>query len=124
MTLKVKDTYFPTQNVMVYTGKIGGKTTNKNKLFLGRLIDLPTLPKNKRFNLRVRGSDSEGNRYMPLQCHARTDGAGDLHIHKKYAPQIDHAASIEPDNPHPKPPQQLPKPKHLALVINNIVNRK
>jgi len=116
--LKLKDTYFLTQNCLIYIGKADGKITDKNKMFLGKLRDLPTLPPNKRFNIRVRGSNEEGIRYLPLQCKGRTDGAGDLFIHPKYAPQIDNAASIEPDNPHEP---QMPKPTKLALVVNNIV---
>jgi len=115
--LKLKDTYFLTQNCLIYTGKINGKINDKNKAFLGKLRDIPALPPNKRFNIRVRGSNKEGIRYLPLQCKGRTDGAGDLFIHPRYAPEIDNALSIEPDNPHePK----MPKPTKLALVINNM----
>jgi hypothetical protein len=116
--LKLKTTYFLTQNCLIYTGKMEGKIKDKHKLYLGKLRDLPTFPPNKRFNIRVRGSDSEGNRYKPLQCKGRTDSAGDLYIHPRYKPEIDQDASIEPDNPHQP---QMPKPNHLALVINNTI---
>jgi len=101
---------------MVYKGQLAGKINDKNKLFLGKLADLPVLPKNKRFNLRIRRRDSEGNRYVPLMCHARTDGTGTLFIEDKYKPEIDRAAEIIPDEPEiPITPQ----PTKLALVINN-----
>jgi len=122
MPLKLKAAYFPTQNCLIYKGQLEGKVTNKNKVFLGKLGKLPTLPKNKRYNVRVRGSDVEGNRYLPLQCRGRTDGAGDLYIRREHAPQLDRAMSIEPDDPHAG--TVPPEPTKLSLVINNTLRRK
>jgi len=121
MPLKVIETYAPEQNCLIYTGQIQGKITDKNKLFLGKVADIPQLPKNKRFNLRIRGRDSEGNRYVPLMCHARTDGTGTLYIADKYKPEIDRALEIIPDEPEIP---VLPQPTKLALVINNTLRRR
>lgn len=123
MSLKLVDTYFPTQNCLVYTGLLAGKVSLKRKIWQGRIweLSLTKLPKNKRYNLRVRGSDEGGNRYLPLQCHCRTDGAGDLYIADKWKPQIDHYQ--EPDDPHPELEPQFPQPTKLALVINSMLNK-
>lgn len=118
MPLIVKEAYFPTQNILVYQGRLAGKINDKNKVFLGKLADLPQLKGGKRYNVRVRGSDSEGNRYLPLQCKGRTDGQGTLLIEDKYAPVLDESRNQEADNPHEPLP---PRASHLALVINNIV---
>ena len=118
MSIVVKEVYFPTQNVLVYTGRLTGKIHDKHKVFLGKLADLPQLKGGKRYNIRVRGSDSEGNRYIPLQCKGRTDGQGNLLIEDKYAPVLDESRNQEADNPHEP---LTPQPTKLALVVNNIV---
>lgn len=116
MSLIVKEVYAPTQNVLVYQGRLEGKVTDKNKIFLGKLADLPQLPGGKRYNVRVRGSDENGNRFVPLMCKARTDGRGTLLIENKYAPVLDASRDQEAESPH----QPLtPQPTKLALVINN-----
>lgn len=119
MTLKVIDTFYPTQNCLVYKGKISGKITDKNKIFLGKVAQLPTLPRNKRFNLRVRGSDAVGNRYLPVQCHARTDSAGHLYVADKHAPEID---CVSPGDQAPElTPQLLPEVSPIADAIHGIM---
>lgn len=121
MSLVVKEVYAPTQNVLVYIGRLQGKVNDKNKVFLGKLADLPQLPGGKRYNVRVRGSDEKGNRYIPLMCKGRTDGQGTLLIENKFAPVVDESRNQETDNPH----QPLtPKPTKLALVINNTLRGK
>lgn len=121
MSLSVKETYAPTQNVLVYTGRLQGKVTKRNYVFLGKLADLPKLPGGKRYNIRVRGSDEHGNRYTPLMCKGRTDGKGTLLIEDKYAPVFDEGRNQDMDNPHEPLP---PTPTKLALVINNTLRGK
>jgi hypothetical protein len=121
MSLIVKEVYAPTQNCLVYIGRLEGKINDKNKVFLGKIADLPKLKPGKRYNVRVRGSDPDGNRYVPLQCKGRTDGQGTLLIEDKYAPVLDESRDQEADNPH----QPLtPRPAVLGLVINNILRGK
>lgn len=116
MSLVVKEVYAPTQNCLIYFGKLEGKINDKNKVFLGKVADIPKLKPGKRYNIRVRGSDAEGNRYIPLMCKGRTDGQGTLLIENKYAPVLDESRNQQADNPHqPLPPQ----PTKLALVISN-----
>lgn len=121
MSLVVKEVYYPTQNVLIYFGRLEGKINDKNKVFLGKLADLPKLKPGKRYNVRVRGSDPHGNRLLPLQCKGRTDGRGTLLIENKYAPVFDIGRNQEMDNPH-EPLE--PRPSKLALVINNTLRGK
>lgn len=116
MSLIVKEAYAPTQNILVYTGRLDGKVHDKHKVFLGKLADLPQLPGGKRYNVRVRGSDELGNRFLPLMCKGRTDGKGTLVIEDKYAPVLDSSRDQEADSPHEP---LVPRVKNLALVINN-----
>lgn len=117
MPLRVIDTYFACQTCLVYTGKLEGKIGKKRQLYRGRLDQLPKLPRSKRFNLRIRGRDEEGNYYHPLQCHARTDGAGDLYITDRDAPFADKdQALLVP--PEPEIPLVMPQPTLLAKVVS------
>jgi hypothetical protein len=115
MPLRVIDTYFADQNCLVYTGRLEGQIGDKRQLFRGRVSDLPRLARNKRYNLRVRGRNDQGDRIVPLMCHARTDGAGDLFISDKFAPQIQappkEAEEIDI-------PIVMPRPTKLALFVN------
>lgn len=119
MALVVKEAYHPGQNILVYTGKITGKITDKNKVFLGKLRDLPQLKPGKRYNIRVRGSDEQGNRLVPLQCKARTDGKGTLLIDNKFAPVVDATRDEEMENPHDPLP---PRPTIIAWAVNRLMN--
>lgn len=121
VSLVVKEVYAPTQNVLVYIGRLQGKVSKKNHVFLGKLADLPKLPGGKRYNIRVRGSDEHGNRFIPLMCKGRTDGKGVLLIENKYAPVLDESRNQETESPHEPLP---PKPTQLALVINNTLRGK
>lgn len=115
MPLRVIDTYFADQNCLVYTGKLEGKVGEKRQLFRGKLRDLPRLPSNKRYNLRVRGRNDQDERVMPLACHARTDSAGHLYIKDKFAPQIEAPPKAAEDI---EIPIQMPRATRLATFVN------
>ena len=113
MPLKVIDTYFPGQQCLVYTGQLEGLIAEKRQLYRGRLEGLPVLRRNKRYNLRIRGRDDEGNHYRPLMCHARTDGAGDLYIHNRHKP----VKEVVREASDPKIPIVRPRSTLLAAAV-------
>lgn len=116
MPHKAIDVYFGTQMCLVYTGQLEGKVGDKRILYKGRLAKLPKLRRSKRYCLRIRGRDPEGNRVEPLMCHARTDGAGDLIIQDKYKPVIEKPPN--PDAEVPIPVMPRPRPSRIALSVN------
>ena len=119
MPLKVRETHFPYQDSLIYSGQIEGIIGIKRCLFRGKVGDLPRLPASKRYNLRIRGRNTLGIRLEPLMCHARTDAAGDLFIHNRYAPK----AEVPPESENLPVIPIMPRATILAMIINRIYRR-